>query len=310
MNHGPKKATVVEVLAYQDGQRIDNFLATHLKGVPKSRVYKAIRRGEVRVNGGRVKVSQRVQAGQLVRVPPIRLAEKKTLMPPSERWVEKLRTQIILETDAVLCISKPAGMPVHAGTGIERGLIENIKASPLFSPQWELVHRLDRETSGLLVLAKQGPVLKQLHDVFRSRELKKGYLLWVKGAWQGGERLIDAPLLRTEGGNGERRVVVDPTGQVARTRFIPKRVLADKSLLWAIPETGRTHQIRVHAVAAGHPILGDKKYGDIVANQMVAKLFSERLMLHSASICFYEELSQYSVCSIPDPIWYKLQLFD
>jgi 23S rRNA pseudouridine955/2504/2580 synthase len=302
------KVSVVTVTQANDGQRIDNFLLTHLKGVPKSRIYKAIRRGEVRVNGGRIKQTHRLEIGQQVRIPPIQLAEKKQVMPPSQRWVTKMQAQIITQSPDVMIINKPAGVAVHAGTGIERGLIENIKASPDFSEEWELVHRLDRETSGLLVLAKQGSVLKQLHDLFRERDIQKGYFLWVSGAWRGGERVVEKPLARRTGGNGERIVAVDPSGQSALTRFIPQLVLSDRSLLWAMPETGRTHQIRVHAQAVGHPILGDRKYGNAAVNQIIQDQFSGRLFLHAASLCFGGKWAPMSVCALMDPIWEEMKV--
>jgi 23S rRNA pseudouridine955/2504/2580 synthase len=300
------KVFVVEVAEAQEGQRIDNFLLTYLKGVPKSRVYKAIRKGEVRVNGGRVKQTYRLTQGERLRIPPIQLADKKAVMPPSERWVTCMNAQIIIQRPDVMIINKPAGMPVHAGTGIERGLIENIKASDYFGQEWELVHRLDRDTSGLLVLAKEGMALKKLHEAFRERQVQKGYFLWVKGAWKGGERLVEYPLSRREGRNGERMVVVDDKGQPARTCFVPQQVLTDRSLLWALPETGRTHQIRVHAAALGHPVLGDKKYGNCAVNQHIQEHFPDRLFLHAAMLCFKNELSHFNVCALPDFLWNKM----
>jgi 23S rRNA pseudouridine955/2504/2580 synthase len=302
------KATIVEVQSAQQGQRIDNFLITHLKGVPKSRIYKAIRSGEVRVNGGRIKQTHRLSVGEKVRVPPIQLAAKKTVLPPSDRWVEALQAQIVMQLDEVLVLNKPAGMPVHAGTGIERGLIENIKAAPAFGPSWELVHRLDRETSGLLLLAKQGPVLKALQETFRERQVQKGYFLWVKGSWSGGAQVVDFPLLRVTGGNGERMVVVDhEQGKPAQTRFEPLLVESRRSLLFATPKTGRTHQIRVHAAALGYPILGDRKYGNQAANQWVDKHFSGRLFLHAASLCFSEQWLDLNCCVPIDDCWVKLR---
>ncbi len=303
------KASVVEVSKAQDNQRIDNFLLAYLKGVPKSRVYKAIRKGEVRVNGSRIKQTHRLTQGQQVRIPPIQLRDKKGVMPPSERWVNAINEHILVRLPDIMVINKPAGMPVHAGTGIERGLIENIKASDHFGQEWELVHRLDRDTSGLLVLAKEGVTLKKLHAVFRERQVQKGYYLWVKGAWKGGERFVEHRLSRINGRNGERMVVVDEQGgQFARTRFVPQLVLADRSLLWALPETGRTHQIRVHAAAEGCPILGDRKYGDIKLNQRMKECFSDQLFLHAAMLVFNnDELRHLNTCALPDPIWDKLR---
>lgn len=300
------KASIVTVSMAQDGQRIDNFLLTYLKGVPKSRIYKAIRKGEVRVNGGRIKQIHRLAKGEQVRIPPIQLAEKENVMPPSDRWVQGIKAQIIFSHQDVMIINKPAGVAVHAGTGIERGLIENIKASPDFSEDWELVHRIDRETSGALILAKQGATLKQLHDVFRNREVQKGYFLWVNGVWQGGERVAEQPLRRELGGNGERRVVVDPYGQTARTRFTPKLISKDKSLLWAEPETGRTHQIRVHAATLGYPILGDRKYGNPSVNQKLPESLTGRLFLHAASLCFEGKWAHLSVCALMDAVWSEI----
>jgi 23S rRNA pseudouridine955/2504/2580 synthase len=302
------KAVWVEVQLAQQGQRIDNFLINYLKGVPKSRIYKAIRSGEVRVNGGRIKQTHRLSSGEQIRVPPIQCSEKKAFLPPSARWLDNFEDQILFQSADVLIVNKPPGMPVHAGTGIDRGLIENLRACPAFGDEWELVHRLDRDTSGLLVLARQGPALKDLQLLFREREVEKTYFLWVKGVWRGGPRVVDLPLLRETGGNGERIVVVNRTeGKPSRTRFEPLVVKSDKSLLIAYPETGRTHQIRVHAASIGHPIIGDKKYGYSNKNQIFKEPSSSRLFLHAASLCFRGKWSYLSICALPDQIWYKMR---
>ena len=296
-------AIIVEVSAAQVGQRIDNFLITYLKGVPKSRIYKAIRRGEVRVGGGRIKQTYRLAGGDKVRIPPISWNEKESLPPPSERWQKSMRACVMLETPDVMIINKPPGMPVHAGTGIERGLIENLKASPEFASDWELAHRIDRETSGCLMLAKQGLPLKELHDIFRSRTIQKGYFLWVKGRWHGDERVVNSPLERTLGGGGERMVIVSDEGQSAETTFTPIVCMSDRSLLWAAPKTGRTHQIRVHAVCCGHPIIGDAKYGDVKYNQSLPASLRDRLFLHAASLQLEDQWSHLSICAVLDPQW-------
>lgn len=285
------------------GQRLDNCLLNYLKGVPKSRLYKAIRRGEVRVNSGRVKPTYRLALGDTIRIPPLAISEKKGVLPPSDRWVKAFQRRIIYQNDQFMVFNKPSGMPVHAGTGVDRGLIENLKASPCFaSDGWELAHRIDRETSGLLLLAKRGEALTQAHEMFRSKSMKKGYFLYVLGRWGHGNCTVDKPLLRYLTDSGERRVKVSPDGQDAVTHFSVVSINERWSLIWAEPESGRTHQIRVHAASLGYPIIGDRKYAN--SKQLAeGTLVSDRLCLHAASLRFPAPWAHLSVSALPDDSW-------
>lgn len=268
----------------QADQRIDNFLRRELPGVPKSRLYRLLRRGEVRVNGGRVRAAYRLEAGDEVRVPPARIRGDGTA--PPARHAEALAARILYEDKYLLVVDKPGGMAAHGGSGVSHGVIELLRAARPEIRDLALVHRLDRETSGCLVLAKRRSALRALHERFRAGSVEKNYLALVAGDWQLGEQLAESPLSVTHRRSGERHVIVSPEGKRAATRFRLSRRLGRASLLQCRPETGRTHQIRVHLAAFGHPIVGDQRYGDPDVNREAAKAGLGRLFLHAQSISF------------------------
>lgn len=296
------KATHLIIDENADQQRLDNFLISHLKGVPTSRIYRAVRKGEVRVNKKRVDVHYRLQQGDEVRVPPIRVATRDTPLVPTGGVLAELQRRIMIETDDLIIIAKPSGIPVHGGTGVHTGLIEGLRALRPAAKFLELVHRLDRDTSGCLLIAKKRRMLLALHQALLSKQLFKQYLTLVKGQWQGGERRIEAPLQKNVLQSGERMVKVDDAGKPAVTIFRPITVFKDASLIEARPLTGRTHQIRVHALHAGHPIAGDEKYGDRDFNLKMRHLGLKRLFLHAAGIyCRLPEAERViAICAILD----------
>lgn len=278
-------AKIIIITAEQTGQRIDNFLIAKLKGLPKSRIYRALRNGEVRVNKGRVKPLYRLQAADQIRIPPLNYETKQTSIKPSDRLVQELEQRIVIEDNELIIINKPSGLPVHGGTRVSAGLIEMLRMMRPTCRYLELVHRLDRETSGCLLIAKKRQCLVELHQLLTNRQVQKQYILLVKGRWQGGVRKVDAPLLKNCLKSGERIVRVDKNaGKPATTLFQPIRRFRGSTLLAAKPISGRTHQIRVHAALIGHPIAGDTKYGDKEFNQTMQKMGLTRLFLHAASI--------------------------
>ena len=269
------------------GQRIDNFLRRELPGVPKGRVYRLLRRGEVRVNSGRVRAEYRLRAGDDVRIPPVQ--SYREAAPPPKPEAARLLEQVIYEDKRLLVVNKPAGMAVHGGSGISHGVVELLRAARPDLRNLGLVHRLDRETSGCLVLAKRRSALRELHELFRARIVEKNYLALVAGDWQLGERLLDAPLEVRHRRQGERHVIVSPDGKRARTRVKLSRRYRQHSLLNCSPLTGRTHQIRVHLQYAGFPIVGDDRYGDPDVNRAAKAQGLSRLFLHAQSIAFPDE---------------------
>ena len=277
----------VHIDADTEGQRVDNFLHRELPGVPRSRIYRLLRRGEVRVNGGRVRADYRLSVGDEIRIPPVRLRPRGTA-PPADRAAAMLG-HVLYEDKRLLVIDKPAGIAVHGGSGISHGVIELIRAARPDLKSLSLVHRLDRETSGCLVIAKKRSLLRALHEKFRAGVVEKNYLALVVGDWQLGEQLIDRPLLVTHRKGGERHVIVSAKGKVAQTRVRLSRTYRNFSLLQCSPLTGRTHQIRVHLQSVGFPIAGDDRYGDADANERVGALGLGRLFLHAQSISFPDE---------------------
>ena len=265
------------------GQRIDNYLITQLKGVPKSRVYRILRRGEVRVNRGRVSADYRLQAGDAVRIPPLRVNVAPTPVANSP-LPARLARSILYEDDRLLVLNKPSGVAAHGGSGIALGAIEALRAARPEAPYLELVHRLDRETSGCLMVAKRRSLLRELHAQLRAHAIDKRYLLLVQGRWQGGDRRVDLALSRDLVRGGERVVRVAADGQESATRFTPLEPFAGATLLQARPLSGRTHQIRVHAAASGHPIAGDSKYGDPAFNAALRERGLRRLFLHASEL--------------------------
>ena len=280
------RATTLEVGEDAAAQRIDNFLFRHLKGVPKSHVYRVLRSGEVRVNSGRVKPEYRLQPGDRVRVPPIRISqERKTKARPTE-------FPLAHEDEALLIVDKPAGVAVHGGSGVSYGVIESLRASRPQAKYLELAHRLDRDTSGLLIVARKRGALVELHRMLREGEVEKVYLAVAKGGWEGGPRELRESLHKYVDAKGERRVAVREDGMKAVTRVRALKKSADFSLLEVRLLTGRTHQIRVHLAHAGHPVLGDGKYGDFELNRRLEKEGVRRLFLHASRLAFHHPLTK------------------
>jgi 23S rRNA pseudouridine955/2504/2580 synthase len=279
-------ARYVEVDENHEGQRLDNFLIGQCRGVPKSHVYRIVRSGEVRVNRGRAAPDQRLAIGDLVRIPPMRTAPE-----PDRRHVPGQEFPILFEDEALLAIDKPSGVAVHGGSGVSFGVIEQLRAARPQAKLLELVHRIDRETSGVLLVAKKRAMLTALHELMRGGRIRKRYLALVCGSWQGGATALRFPLHKFLTAEGERRVVVQDGGQEAGTRVRPKAWLEHPiagalTLLECDLETGRTHQIRVHLAHVGHPLVGDEKYGDFVLNKRLDKLGYKRMYLHAFSISF------------------------
>lgn len=276
----------VTISEEQSGQRIDNYLITALKGVPKSRVYRLLRKGEVRVNKGRVKPEYKLQQGDMIRIPPVRVAEVAEAAQPRAYHLERLEQAIIYEDKKILVINKPSGLAVHGGSGVSLGLIEILRALRPDAPFLELVHRLDRETSGCLMIAKKRSALRQLHDMLRESDINKEYLALVKGQWHGGSRTVNAPLYKNQLQSGERVVKVSDQGKESISHFAPEICFNDCSLVRVTLETGRTHQIRVHSAHIGHPIAGDEKYGDESFNAVMKQRGLRRLFLHAERLSF------------------------
>lgn len=283
---------MVEIDEERAGQRIDNYLMASLRGVPKSRVYSMLRKGEVRVNKGRIKANYRLQAGDRVRIPPLHEAAPAQVGQAGSNVLARIESSIILETKGFLAINKPSGLAVHGGSGLSYGVIEALRQLRPEAPYLELVHRLDRDTSGCLLIAKKRSTLRQLHQLLRGESgegdgyMDKRYLALVKGRWQGAKRRVDAPLLKNTLRSGERIVSVSEEGKAALSLFRPVSIFQDSSLLEIQLMTGRTHQIRVHAASIGHPIAGDEKYGDTVFNRQMKAQGLKRLFLHARSLKF------------------------
>ena len=277
---------MLEVGEESVGQRIDNFLIRNLKGVPKSHVYRILRSGEVRVNSGRIKPDYRLVDGDKVRVPPVRVATPEA-RPPAR----SLALPVVFEDDALIVIDKPSGVAVHGGSGISFGVIESLRAERPRAKVLELAHRLDRDTSGLLMVGKKRTALVELHRMLRDGEVRKDYVAIVKGRWKGGGRKIDVPLHKYVTAEGERRVSVRDDGQQAISLFKPLAAGDTASMLDIRLMTGRTHQIRVHAAHVGHPILGDDKYGDFDLNRALVKQGVKRLFLHARQLSLSHPLS-------------------
>lgn len=280
------KVRFLEVDEGGEGQRIDNFLLRHLKGVPRTMIYRLLRKGEVRVNKGRAKPSHRLQTGDQVRIPPVRVASRETAEEPDNWALELIGKSIIYEDNRMLVINKPSGLAVHGGSGVSYGVIEALRALRPEQGQLELVHRLDRDTSGCLMVAKRRSALRDLQELQRRGAIQKRYRALLAGSWRQGRETVEAPLKKNVLSGGERVVRVDPTGKAARTRFERLQRFGDSTLVEAELDTGRTHQIRVHAAHLGTPILGDPKYGDEAANRHYRELGLRRLFLHAYSLAF------------------------
>ena len=267
-------------------QRLDNFLMTYLKGVPKTRIYRIIRKGEVRVNKGRIDNKYKLKIGDVVRVPPVRVAtrDNKVDLQPTLKY--SLENEIIYEDDVLIVLNKPSGFAVHGGTGITSGVIEGLRSLRPDSRFLELAHRIDRDTSGCLLVAKKRSTLKKLHDLFRENEVKKTYIALLEGEWERKKLLVTAPLLKNTGKGGERVVKVSKAGKFAETNFRRLKKYKGLTLVEASPKTGRTHQIRVHSAWLGHPIVADSRYGNDDTNKKLKKKGYKRLFLHAEQLQF------------------------
>ncbi|WP_206202593.1 23S rRNA pseudouridine(955/2504/2580) synthase RluC [Thioalkalivibrio sp. XN279] len=291
----------VEITAEAAGQRLDNFLVTRLKGVPKSHVYRLLRKGEVRVNKGRAKPEYRLAAGDVVRLPPVRRPGPEQASPRGRAAGLRLETAILHEDERLIVLDKPAGIAVHGGSGLSHGVIEALRAARPDAPYLELVHRLDRETSGCLLVAKRRSALRALHELLRNGQIEKRYLALVQGRWDLGQVKLEDRLRKTIRG-GERVVTVDESGKAAASIFRPVEIRNIASLLEVHIMTGRTHQIRVQAAEAGHPLAGDERYGDREFNRLMKTLGLERLFLHAASIGWEDPASgEWRMYSAPLP---------
>jgi len=284
---GPKSPlTMRTVTAEEAGQRIDNFLMRHFKTVPRSRVYRLLRKGEVRVNRKRVDAEYRIQEGDELRLPPVRIDAQGEPGRPSSSLLELLEGAVIFQDRHLLVIDKPAGVAVHGGSGMSFGVIETLRAS---RPRetLELVHRLDRDTSGCLLVSRDRATLSALHALIRNAGMHKTYLALVAGSWQLGTKRIDAPLATDNREHGERHVRVAAAGKDSVSVFKPVQFFGSLATLMEVDiPTGRTHQIRVHASFAGHPLLGDDKYGDRARNLELKGLGLKRTFLHAQSVAF------------------------
>ncbi len=289
MNDATLKAVRVTAGDDETGRRLDNFLMARLKGVPRAHVYRLIRSGQVRVNSRRVQASYRLILGDEVRVPPVRQPDATNAPPPARLRTDWIEALILHEDDDLLVLNKPSGLAVHGGSGISLGAIELLRATRGPRSNLELVHRLDRDTSGCLLIAKRAAALRALHAQFREGSVDKRYAALLLGRWTGpwtGEgRTVDAPLVTDERRGGERHVRVDAAGKEAITHFLPVEHFSNAVLADVHLGTGRTHQIRVHAAAIGHPVAGDERYGP-TDDPIVAEQALKRLFLHARSLGF------------------------
>jgi 23S rRNA pseudouridine955/2504/2580 synthase len=269
-----------------EGQRIDNYLRTFLKGVPKSLIYRILRKGEVRVNKKRVKPEYKLQANDELRIPPVRVSEPTDLPSTKLNKVSSLENHILYEDDCLIVLNKPSGTAVHGGSGLSFGVIEALRALRPQQKFLELVHRLDRDTSGCLLIAKKRSALKNLHEQLRDRKVDKRYQALVAGEWPTDRFKVKASLLKNTLKSGERIVLVSDEGKPSETRYRILESFNQATLVEASPITGRTHQIRVHCLHAGHPIAADNRYGDSDFDQRTYKIGLKRLFLHAHSLAF------------------------
>ena len=278
------RVTFITIDEGRDGQRLDNFLFVHLKGVPRSRIYRIIRAGEVRVNKKRAKQTTRLATGDVVRIPPVRTSESAAPPVVSDGLAERLSRALLYEDQRLMIFNKPAGLAVHGGSGVSLGLIEALRVLHPKETQLELVHRLDRDTSGCIMVARHRGFLRKLQRLMQQGGVEKRYWLLCQG-FKGGERRMEAPLLKLMQGN-ERVVRVSREGKPSITDFTLLERFGDTALVEATLGTGRTHQIRVHAQFGGFPLLGDDKYGSERGDRKLADLGRRRLCLHARSLAF------------------------
>ena len=301
----PARVEFVEVGDGHAGQRIDNFLISHLKGAPRTLIYRILRKGEVRVNKGRIRPEYRLQTGDLIRIPPLRLPPPEQPPLVGRGLLERLEAAIVYEDKQLLVVNKPAGIAVHGGSGLQFGIIEAFRQLRPQCKELELVHRLDRDTSGLLLLAKKRSQLRRLHAALRNNSIDKGYMALVAGSWPTSRKQVNAPLQRSNLRSGERMVEVNPAGKESLTLFrVLRRFDNQATLVEASPVTGRTHQIRVHARYAGHPIAGDSKYGDDTFSKHIRELGGKCLFLHAHWLRIpQEEGPALELRAEPDAAW-------
>ncbi|KJR29014.1 RNA pseudouridine synthase [Vibrio navarrensis] len=294
MNEIRTKVQSVEIDEDMAGQRIDNFLRNQLKDVPKSMIYRIVRKGEVRVNKKRIKAEYKLQAGDVVRIPPLTVEEKTPEVAPSTKLnrVAELEQQIIFEDDHLLILNKPSGTAVHGGSGLKFGAIEALRALRPEARFLELVHRIDRDTSGILLVAKKRSALRHLQAQFREKTVKKYYFALVMGEWKNSCKVVNAPLLKNEVNSIVR---VNPNGKPSETRFSVLEKFTQATLVQASPITGRTHQIRVHTQYSGHPIAWDDRYGDRRFDAYTGQHGLDRLFLHAANIRFVHPATEASM---------------
>ncbi len=285
------KVQLVDITEENNGQRIDNFLITRLKGVPKSKIYRIIRKGEVRVNKGRINNKYKLDIGDIVRIPPVRVAVRKNEVDLQPTLKHSLEHEIIFEDDVLVVLNKPSGFAVHGGSGISSGVIEAFRTLRPDARFLELAHRLDKDTSGCLLVAKKRSALKKLHDLFRGDGVKKTYLALLVGEWDKKKQIVVAPLLKSTGKGGERMVKVNQAGKYAETSFKRLKKYKGFTLVEASPKTGRTHQIRVHSAWLGHSIVADTRYGDAKFNNILIKKGYKRLFLHAEQLQFNHPVS-------------------
>lgn len=284
--HKNKSVRYYRVTSEDVGQRIDNLLLKELKGLPKSRIYRLLRKGEVRVNKKRIDPAYRLQLDDSIRIPPVFLAEKAKFVPPSKDTINLLKEAVIYEDDDLLVINKPSGMSVHSGNTVRMGVIEVMRHLYPKLSNLELAHRIDAGTSGCLVLAKRKSALREMHELLREGKVEKRYIALTKGKWKKTERFIDVPLHKSYEKDGKKVVNVDQKGKRAVTEVTTKEVFAGASLVEVSILTGRTHQIRVHTAHMGHPIAGDDRYGDKDFNKLARGMGLKRLFLHAYEIAF------------------------
>lgn len=279
------KVSLLTINTEQAGQRIDNFLMAKIKGVPKSLFYRLLREGNIRVNKKRTKPDYRIQANDIIRIPPLRHTQTLT-KKPTEALKQFLASRILYEDEDLLILNKPAGIAVHAGTQTEFGVIEGLRGIKADYANLQLIHRLDRDTSGCLLVAKHRAILNEVQDLFRTHQVKKNYLALTQGHWKPNEYHVELPLQKEELESGGQRVRVSVNGKLAISDFKPIATYHDCTLVSVSLTTGRTHQIRVHAAHLDHAVAGDDKYGDRTFNRALRSYGLHRLFLHSAEISF------------------------
>tara|TARA_R110002072_G_scaffold196017_3_gene353410 strand:- start:20723 stop:21676 length:954 start_codon:yes stop_codon:yes gene_type:complete len=297
----------IVISADNAGQRIDNFLIRYFGKIPKSRVYQMLRKGEVRINSGRIKQTYKLEEGDILRVPPVYLDEKGHTVP-TRSLQQKIADSIIFEDEGLIIINKPAGIVVHSGSGQSHGVIEAFRAMGDNYKKLELVHRLDKDTSGCLILAKSIPVLRQLHTAMNNNEIAKSYCALLAGRMTKKKITVDSPLSKNTISSGERIVTVDENGKSAVTMLSRERVFQSSTLANIKLITGRTHQIRVHSASIDHPVIGDMKYGNRIINREYKKLGLKRMFLHAKSLRFTSPVTQQPL-SIDAPLGSELSAF-